>query len=147
MSTKTDSTPKPAPNPVFPLGKAIKSSKFTGAIWLHWLVRPDTPFNCPTVNVTFEAGCRNNWHTHPGGQILLCTNGEGRYQERGKPVVSLKPGDVVKIAPNIEHWHGAAPDTPFSHIAIETNHQAGPAVWLEPVTDEEYLVEPVHHPA
>ena len=131
-----------APSPVFPLGKALKSRKFTGTVWLHWLVEPDTTFNCPTVNVTFEAGCRNNWHTHPGGQILLCTDGAGRYQERGKPVVCLQPGDVVKIAPGVEHWHGAAPDTPFSHIAIETHPEAGPAVWLEPVSDEDYLAEP-----
>lgn len=130
------------PSPVFSLGKALKSRKFTGTVWLQWLVEPDATFNCPTVNVTFEAGCRNNWHTHPGGQILLCTDGTGRYQERGKPVVCLQAGDVVKIAPGVEHWHGAAPDTPFSHIAIETHPEAGPAVWLEPVSDEDYLAEP-----
>ena len=100
-------------------------------------------FNCPIVNVTFDAGCRNNWHRHPGGQILLCTAGEGRYQQRGTPPVILKPGDIVKIAPDIEHWHGAAPDTPFTHIAIETRPEAGPAVWLEPVTDDDYRATPV----
>ena len=138
MPTENDTVP----TPVFPLGKALKSRKFTGTVWLQWLVEPDDTFNCPAVNVTFEAGCRNNWHRHPGGQILLCTDGAGRYQERGKPVIALKPGDVVKIAPDVEHWHGAAPDTAFTHIAIETNPKAGPAVWLEPVSEEDYRAEP-----
>lgn len=131
------------PHPLFPTGKPVKSRKFSGAVWLQWLVAPDPVFNCPIVNVTFDAGCRNNWHRHPGGQILLCTAGEGRYQQRGTPPVILKPGDIVKIAPDIEHWHGAAPDTPFTHIAIETRPEAGPAVWLEPVTDDDYRATPL----
>lgn len=135
MTTPTD--------PLFPTGKPVKSRKFSGAVWLQWLVEPDPVFNCPIVNVTFEAGCRNNWHRHPGGQILLCTAGEGRYQERGKPPVILQPGDIVKIAPDIEHWHGAAPGTPFTHIAIETRPEVGPAVWLEPVSDDDYHAAPV----
>ena len=111
---------------------------FDGTSYLNMLSTEQVPVGC----VTFAPGCRNHWHTHPGGQILLCTDGAGRYQERGKPVVCLQPGDVVKIAPGAEHWHGAAPDTPFSHIAIETHPEAGPAVWLEPVSDEDYLAEP-----
>ncbi len=86
----------------------------------------------------FEPGARNNWHKHSGGQILLVTGGRGYYQESGKPASELHPGDVVKIAPNLKHWHGAAPDSWFVHVSIETNAQAGPPEWLEPVTGEEY---------
>ena len=88
--------------------------------------------------MTFEPGCRNNWHKHPGGQILLVTGGRGYYQEEGKPAQELKPGDVVQIPSNVKHWHGAAHDSWFVHLSVETNSQAGPAEWLEPVTDEEY---------
>ena len=94
--------------------------------------------DCTVGNVTFAPGVRNSWHSHPGGQILLCTSGEGRYQEKGKPVQVLRPGDVVKIAPNVVHWHGAAPDSEFTHIAIGAQQSKGGAVWLAPVTDEEY---------
>ncbi|MCC8197954.1 MAG: cupin domain-containing protein [Tannerellaceae bacterium] len=123
---------------IFPQGEAFKSDNFTGNVWLGWLVEKEPVFNSSIANVTFEPGCRNNWHSHPGGQILLCTAGEGYYQEEGKPIQLLKPGDVVKIVPNIKHWHGATPTSWFSHISIESNPGAGPAVWMEPVTDEEY---------
>ena len=90
-------------------------------------------------NVTFEPGCRNNWHIHhKGGQILLVTAGRGYYQEWGKPAQELKPGDVVNIAPEVKHWHGAAPDSWFAHIAIEVPAEGSSNEWLEPVTDEEY---------
>ncbi len=111
---------------------------FSGNVWLNMLVPRDDKFNCPIGNVTFEPGCRNNWHKHPGGQILLVTGGHGFYQEEGKPAQELKPGDVVKISSNVKHWHGAAPDSWFAHISVETNAKAGPAEWREPVTDEEY---------
>jgi quercetin dioxygenase-like cupin family protein len=126
---------------IFPKGERIPSqfSKyFVGTAYLSMLVTADKEFNCPIGNVTFEPGARNNWHKHPGGQILLVTGGRGYYQESGKPARELRPGDVVKIAPNLKHWHGAAPDSWFVHLAIETNVQAGPPEWLEPVTDEEY---------
>jgi 4-carboxymuconolactone decarboxylase len=126
---------------IFPKGERIPSqfSKyFTGTAYLSMLVTADKEFNCPIGNVTFEPGARNNWHKHPGGQILLITGGRGYYQESGKPARELRPGDVVKIAPNSKHWHGAAPDSWFVHLSIETNVQAGPPEWLEPVTDEEY---------
>jgi quercetin dioxygenase-like cupin family protein len=102
------------------------------------LVSNDSTFNCPICNVTFEPGARNNWHKHPGGQILLVTGGKGYYQEEGKPVQAIQEGDVVKIHPNVKHWHGATSDSWFVHIAISTNPQKGDAEWLEPVTDEEY---------
>ncbi len=91
------------------------------------------------ANVTFEPKCRNNWHIHHnGGQILLCTNGEGWYQEAGKPAQKLKPGDVVYIAPEVKHWHGAGAKGWFTHLAVEIPAKDGKTEWLEPVSDEEY---------
>ena len=89
-------------------------------------------------NVTFEPGCRNNWHSHTGGQLLIAVGGVGYYQERGKAARRLLPGDVVEIAPNIEHWHGAAPDSWFSHLAIGCNPQTNQNTWLERVDDQQY---------
>ncbi|MFC0877784.1 cupin domain-containing protein [Saccharicrinis sp. FJH2] len=92
-----------------------------------------------SANITFEPGCRNNWHIHhKGGQILLCTAGEGWYQEKGKPAQKLKAGDVVNIPPEVNHWHGAAKDSWFAHIAISVPAEDATNEWLEPVTDEEY---------
>lgn len=88
--------------------------------------------------MTFDAGARTNWHKHSGGQILLVTAGEGRYQERGKDVQTLKKGDVIKIPPNVEHWHGAAPDCMFAHISIEPNLPGNTTTRLNPVLDKEY---------
>ena len=94
------------------------------------------------ANVTFEPGCRNNWHIHhadqSGGQLLLCVDGEGWYQEEGKPARSLKPGDVVTIPANVKHWHGAKADSWFSHLAVEVPGQNCSNEWCEPVSDEEY---------
>lgn len=90
-------------------------------------------------NVTFEPGCRNNWHIHhKGGQILLCTDGEGWYQEWGKSAQKLVPGDVVYIAPEVKHWHGASRDEWFTHVAIEIPADGASNEWCEPVTSEEY---------
>ncbi len=89
-------------------------------------------------NVTFEPRCRNNWHIHHGGgQILLCTDGEGWYQQWEQPARSLHPGDVVYIPPEVTHWHGAAEDW-FSHVAIEIPAPGASNEWLEPVSNEEY---------
>lgn len=94
------------------------------------------------ANVTFEPGCRNNWHIHHasrgGGQILICTAGEGWYQEEGRPAVSLVPGTVIEIPANVKHWHGAKADSWFSHIAVGVPGEDISNEWLEPVTDEEY---------
>ena len=94
------------------------------------------------ANVTFEPGCRNNWHihhaSHGGGQILVCTAGEGWYQEEGKPAVGLVPGSVITIPPEVKHWHGAKADSWFSHIAIEVPGEDCRNEWCEPVTDAEY---------
>lgn len=124
---------------VFQKGEKLPDTpNFTGEAWLSMLVTKADSMDCTVGNVTFAPGVRNSWHSHPGGQVLLCTSGEGRYQEKGKPVQILRPGDVVKIAPNVVHWHGAAPDSEFTHIAIGAQQSKGGAVWLEPVTDEEY---------
>lgn len=94
------------------------------------------------ANVTFEPGCRNNWHIHHaksgGGQLLLCTDGLGWYQEAGKPAQALHPGDVVIIPAGVKHWHGAQKDCWFSHIAVECPGEETSNEWCEPVTDAEY---------
>lgn len=110
---------------------------FSGRSWLAPLTS-NTDLNVPMNNVTFEPGCRNNWHSHTGGQILIAVGGAGYYQERGKEAVRMEVGDVIEIAPNVEHWHGAAPDSWFSHIAIACNPQTNENIWLESVTDGQY---------
>ena len=94
------------------------------------------------ANVTFEPGCRNNWHIHEatsgGGQILICTAGSGWYQEEGKAAVSLVPGTVITIPANVKHWHGAKKDSWFSHIAVEVPGENTKTKWCEEVVDEEY---------
>ena len=90
-------------------------------------------------NVTFEPGCRNNWHVHhKGGQILLVTAGRGYYQEWGKEAQELHPGDVINIPPDTKHWHGAAPTSWFAHIAVEVPAEGSSNEWLEPVSDADY---------
>ena len=98
----------------------------------------------PIFNVTFEPGCRNNWHIHHaskgGGQVLICTAGSGWYQEWGKPPVSLEAGKVIVIPANVKHWHGAKKDSWFSHITFEPSGEDTSNEWLEKVSDEEYGV-------
>jgi len=124
--------------PLFPKGEKASDEYFTGNTWVNNLVPAEGPFNTWIGNVVFEPGARNNWHTHPGGQVLIATAGVGYYQEKGKPIQLLHPGDVVQIPPGVVHWHGASPDSEFTHIAITTNTQKGIVVWLERVTDQEY---------
>ncbi|TAL44999.1 MAG: cupin domain-containing protein [Chitinophagaceae bacterium] len=123
---------------IFSKGEKAPAGYFTGTAWVQLLVPNDPGLNCQIANVVFEPGARNNWHTHPGGQILLVTDGSGYYQEKSKPIQLLRKGDVVNIPPDVEHWHGASPDSEFTHIAINTNTQKGIVVWLQRVTDEEY---------
>ena len=124
--------------PVFPKGEKIINNNFTGTAWLQMLVNSDSTYNTSIGNVTFETGARTNWHKHPGGQILLVTDGKGYYQEKGKPAQIIQKGDIVKIPPDMEHWHGAAPDSGLTHIAMSLNTDDGGAIWSGPVTDEEY---------
>ena len=112
---------------------------FIGNSYLKPLAKTDNVF---IVNVTFEPRCRNNWHIHKadkgGGQILICVDGEGWYQEVGKEPQSLKVGDVVTIPANVKHWHGAKKDSWFSHLAVEVPGENTSNEWCESVTDEEY---------
>ena len=125
-------------NPLFSKGERASADYFTGTVWIKDLMPNDKDLNSFIGNVIFEPGARNNWHTHPGGQVLIVTSGNGYYQEKGKPIQLLSKGEVVKILPDIVHWHGASPDSEFTHIAINPNLQKGMVVWLEKVTDEEY---------
>lgn len=128
---------------VFGLGEPnVNFSKyFIGNSYLNPLTNPK---ECPLflANVTFEPGCRNNWHIHHaksgGGQILICTAGSGWYQEEGKPAISLESGKVITIPANVKHWHGAKKDSWFSHIAVEVPGENTSNEWCEPVTDDEY---------
>lgn len=138
-NTRSETMKKSDVDTVFDQGdKNPYGEFFTGQTYLTMLNLKDEVFNSPIGNVTFEPAARTNWHKHSGGQILLVTGGEGRYQERGKAMQILHKGDVVRIAPNVEHWHGAAPDSWFVHISIETNGANNKATWLEPVTDSQY---------
>ena len=114
---------------------------FTGESFLNPLTNPqDTIF---LANVTFEPGCRNNWHIHHaksgGGQILVCVAGRGYYQEWGKPAQELRPGDAVNIPVGVKHWHGAAPDSWFSHLAVEVPGDETSNEWLEAVDNTVYF--------
>lgn len=122
---------------IFPTGEknTAFAKYFVGQSWLNMLTTEGVSIG----NVTFDPKCRNNWHIHhKGGQILLCTAGRGYYQEWGKPARELHPGDVVQIPPEVKHWHGAAPDSYFVHLAVEVPAEGSSNEWLEPVSDEEY---------
>lgn len=127
---------------MFPIGKPNDgfAKFFIGQSYLA----PLSTSQVGIYNVTFEPGCRNNWHIHHaksgGGQILLCVGGRGYYQEEGKAPEELNPGDVVNIKEGVKHWHGAAPDSWFSHIAVEVPGEECSNQWLEAVSDNEYNI-------
>ena len=131
---------KPEEVSVFPAGGKNEAfaKYFVGQSYLNMLTTEGVAIG----NVTFEPGCRNNWHIHHaktgGGQILLVTAGRGYYQEWGKEPRELHPGDVVNIPAGVKHWHGAAPDSWFSHLAIEVPGEETENEWCEPVVDSEY---------
>ena len=133
-------TPMPDYAPAFPTGAPndAYAQYFTGQSYLARLTEHADRTGVPIANVTFEPGCRNNWHRHTGGQILVCVAGEGLYQERGKPARHLKPGDVVEIPPDTDHWHGATADRWFAHLSIECHPATNTNTWLEPVSDADY---------
>ena len=123
---------------MFPTGEKNEAyaQYFTGQSYLAPLAAADAN----VTNVTFEPGCRNHWHIHHGaGQVLICTAGEGWYQEAGQPARHLKAGDVVNIPAGMKHWHGAAKECWFSHISVTVPKEGASNEWLEPVSDEEYL--------
>lgn len=124
----------------FPIGEPndAYAQYFVGQSYLA----PLSMEQVPMFNVTFEPGCRNNWHTHHaasgGGQMLICVGGRGYYQEWGNDAVEMTPGTVINIPANVKHWHGAAPDSWFSHIAVEVPGEDAGSEWQEPVSDEYY---------
>lgn len=124
--------------PIFELG-VRRDTNFSGTAHVNLLVADQAgTYDTQVYDVVFEPGCRNDWHAHPGGQLLLCTDGVGYYQEEGKPARRLTRGDVVEIPPNAVHWHGASPDQAFTHIGISPNLHTGPIHWIRPVTEAEY---------
>ena len=128
---------KPENISVFPMGEKNEAfaQYFVGQSYLNMLSTERVTIG----NVTFEPGCRNNWHIHhKGGQILLCTAGRGYYQEWGKEAQELHPGDVVNIPPEVKHWHGAAKDSWFAHRAVEVPAEGASNEWLEVVNEEDY---------
>ena len=135
---KKSEVPIPQSEAVFSLGELTSSDNFTGKVWVNIMGASDSTLHARFGNVSFEPRARTNWHSHPGGQILLITEGRGYYQALGQPARLLKQGDVVEIPRNVMHWHGAAPDSEFAHIAISLNTDDGGAAWSGPVTDEEY---------
>lgn len=137
MDSRTDQDLKESVS-VFPKGEIINSNNFSGRVWLNMMGAKDSTLHVRFGNVTFDPKARTNWHIHPGGQILLITDGQGYYQAKGQPAQLLSKGDYVEIPPNVEHWHGAGPDTEFTHIALSLNTDEGGTVWLQPVSDEEY---------
>ena len=114
------------------------SQYFTGTTYLTRISPYDETWRSSIANVTFEPSARTNWHSHSGGQILLVLDGIGYYQEKGQSSRRLTKGDVVRIPLDVEHWHGAAPNSWFVHVSLETNGDTNKVTWLEPVTDEEY---------
>lgn len=128
---------KPENISVFPMGEKNEAfaQYFVGQSYLNMLSTERVTIG----NVTFEPGCRNNWHIHhKDGQILLCTAGRGYYQEWGKEAQELHPGDVVNIPPEVKHWHGAAKDSWFAHLAVEVPAEGASNEWLEVVNEEDY---------
>ena len=142
LQMDTDKTKTDTYGGMFGIGKPNRdyAKYFIGNSYLNPLTNPnETVF---VANVTFEPGCRNNWHIHHaskgGGQLLLCVAGEGWYQKEGKPAQSLKAGDVVAIPAGVKHWHGAKANSWFSHLAVECPGEDTSNEWLEAVSDEEY---------
>lgn len=126
----------PLTTAAYPLGEEMKSDVFSGRVWLSRVIDAQNPVHLPMAHVTFAPGCVNNWHRHPGGQVLIVTGGVGFCQVRGKPVRVLREGDVEICQPGEEHWHGASAGTAFSHLAIGTNPGSPAVEWLEPVDAE-----------
>lgn len=120
-----------------PLGTLSPSENFTGNVWLYKISQQDS-LQLPMFNVTFAPGCINSWHYHTRGQVLIAEAGSGYYQVQGKPARRLQAGDIVEIAPNTIHWHGAAPDSWFSHVALMPNPETNKTVWLQPVGESAY---------
>ncbi len=123
---------------IFPKGQPLPKEWFSGNAFLTPLVSKDKNNEFSAGSIVFEPGARTNWHTHPKGQVLIVIEGEGFYQEKGKPAQRIKKGDIVNIPENVEHWHGASAISNMTHIAITNYKNDVQVIWLKPVTDEEY---------
>lgn len=133
----TKSTLENSKTNIFPKGEKVTNGNFTGNVWLQVLGQDEQSLNTGVGNVTFEPGARTKWHLHPGGQIILITDGLRYYQEKGQPKNILHKGDVIKCPANVEHWHGASKDSYFIQVAV-TDNKNGSVVWLQSVTEKEY---------
>lgn len=114
------------------------AQNFTGSVRVDPLFAPHAPSTTSGAAVTFEPGARSAWHTHPAGQVLIVTAGAGRIQQWGGPVQEIRPGDVIWTPPGVKHWHGAAPATALTHIAIQESVGGRNVEWLDKVSDEQY---------
>ena len=123
---------------IFPQGEKLPNKWFSGDAFLHPLLARDKNNDFALGSVNFKPGARTHWHTHPKGQVLIVIEGEGFYQEKGKPAQRIKKGDVVNIPENVEHWHGATETTEMVHIAVTNFKGDDNVTWLNPVTDEEF---------
>ena len=123
--------------------KTAPAANFTGTVFNDKIVAPTAPSRMRAAVVSFTPGARTAWHAHPVGQTLYCLSGVGRVQFEGAPVQALHPGDTVVIPPDTRHWHGAAPDRLFAHIALsETTATGGATQWFEQVSDADYVAAP-----
>ena len=122
---------------IFPKGEKSPNVHHVGNVWLNELNRADSVFSFSISVATFDPGARLDWHSHPGGQILLITEGTGYYHEKGKAKQTVRKGDVIKCLPGVEHWHGASPGTGFAYVANSPSQKGG-TKWLQRVTDDEY---------
>lgn len=122
---------------IFAKGEKAPNVNHVGVVWRSQLIPSDSVFTFGISEVAYEPGARLHWHRHLAGQVLLITNGTGYYQEKGKPKQTVRKGDIIKCQPNVEHWHGATPESGVTYIATTPAHK-GPTVWLKPVTDQEY---------
>ena len=131
------STQAVAQAPIFPKGEKSPNVHHVGNVWLNELSGPDSTFTYSISVATFDPAARLDWHRHPGGQILLFTDGTGYYQEKGKPRQTVRKDEMVKCQPGVEHWHGATPTSGVTYLAT-TPTQKGRTMWFKRVTDEEY---------
>lgn len=123
--------------PIFPKGEKSANVHHVGDVWLSEVSGPDSTFTFSMAQAIFAPGARLDWHSHPGGQILVFTDGVGYYQERGKPRQTVRKGELIKCQPGVEHWHGATPASGVTYLATSPSLN-GKTIWLQRVTDAEY---------
>lgn len=128
--------------PVQQEDQKVGDEALQGEAWQEVVVEADAASDVQVSTVTYAAGSRSDWHVHPGGQVIMVTEGEGYYQDKGSPKRLLRKGDVVRCLPGLIHWHGATPNSSFSYIAIKKQTRHGLVEWMEPVGEEAYQALP-----